>query len=81
MSWACPGFVDHHTHLLAVSVGRQPSCCSGTTTEETAAWHRLVLSRWSTPMDQPAEPLPVHDGTRGALERGLHRARELGRKD
>ena len=27
---------------------------------------------------EPAEPLPIHDGTRGALERGLHRARELG---
>jgi predicted amidohydrolase YtcJ len=78
MSWACPGFVDHHTHLLTVSVGRTPSCCSGTTSEEIAAWHRLVLSRWSTPMDQPAEPLPVHDGTRGAIERGLHRARALG---
>lgn len=78
MTWTGPGFVDHHTHLLTTSVGRMPACCSGTTAEEIAAWHHLVLSRWSTPMDEPAEPLPVHDGTRGALERGLHRARELG---
>jgi predicted amidohydrolase YtcJ len=78
VSWQAAGFVDHHSHLLAVAVGRQPACCSGQTTEEIQAWHRLVLSRWSTPMDQPAEPLPVHDGTRGAIERGLHHARALG---
>lgn len=78
MTWVGPGFVDHHTHLLTVSAGRSPSCCSGTTSEEIAAWHHVVLSRWSTPMDEPAAPLPVHDGTRGAIERGLHRARELG---
>ncbi|MCU1380811.1 MAG: putative secreted protein [Acidimicrobiales bacterium] len=78
MSWEGPGFVDHHAHLLTVAVGRQPACCSGQTTEEIQAWHHLVLSRWSTPMDQPSEPLPVHDGTRGAIERGLHHARELG---
>lgn len=78
MSWEGPGFVDHHTHLLTVSTGRTPSCCSGTTNDEIAAWHRLVLERWSTPMDEPVEPLAVHDGTRGAIERGLNRARDLG---
>jgi predicted amidohydrolase YtcJ len=29
-------------------------------------------------MDEPVRPLEVHDGSRGALERGLHQARELG---
>jgi predicted amidohydrolase YtcJ len=78
VTYALAGFVDHHAHVLATSVGRQPACCRGTTAAEIGAWHRLVLSRWSTPMDEPAEPLPIHDGTRGGLERGLHRARELG---
>lgn len=78
MSWSGPGFVDHHTHLLAVSVGRRPGCCQGDTSEEIGAWHRLVLDRWSTPMDQPVAPLELHDGTRGGIERGLERARELG---
>lgn len=78
MSWEGPGFVDHHAHLLVVSTGRAPGCCQGTTKDEIAAWHHLVSDRWSTPMDQPVQPLELHDGTRGALERGLHRARELG---
>jgi predicted amidohydrolase YtcJ len=78
VTWEGPGFVDHHTHLLSASVGRQPACCNGDTTAEVAAWHRLVLDRWSTPMDQPVQPLELHDGTRGGIERGLHRARELG---
>ena len=78
MSWEGPGFVDHHTHLLAVAVGRRPACCQGETNEEIAAWHRLVQERWSTPMDEPAPPLEVHDGSRGAIERALDEARALG---
>ena len=78
MSFEAPGFVDHHAHLLSVGVGRQPACCQGDTRDEIAAWHHLVLQRWSTPMDEPAPPVDVHDGTRGAIERALHHARELG---
>ena len=57
MSWEGPGFVDHHAHLLSVAIGRQPSCCQGDSRDEIAAWHHLVLQRWSTPMDQPAPPV------------------------
>ena len=78
MSWEGPGFVDHHAHLLTASVGRRPACCGGASTAEIGAWHRLVLDRWSTPMDEPAAPLDLHDATRGAIERGLHQARDLG---
>lgn len=78
MSWEGPGFVDHHAHLLTTAVGRRPACCGGTSTAEIGAWHRSVLDRWSTPMDEAAAPLELHDGTRGAIERGLHHARELG---
>jgi predicted amidohydrolase YtcJ len=79
MTWEGPGFVDHHTHLLQVATGRVPVCCDGSDLAEVAAWHRLVLSRWSTPMDEPTHPpLELHDGTRGAIERGLHHARSLG---
>ena len=78
MSWTGAGFVDHHAHLLQTSVGRLHPYCAGHDLDAVAAWHRLVLSRWSTPMDEPVEPLEIHDGTRGALERGLHHARSLG---
>lgn len=78
MSWEGAGFVDHHAHLLSVAVGRRPACCQGGTTEEIRAWHHRVQDRWSTPMDEPAAPLEVHDGTRGAVERALEQARELG---
>jgi predicted amidohydrolase YtcJ len=72
VSWAGPGFVDHHCHLLQASVGRSPDHA------DVGAWHRLVSERDSTPLDQPVEPLELHDGTRGAIERGLHHARSLG---
>ena len=72
MSWTGAGFVDHHARLLQTSVGR------GLHVDDITAWHHLVLDRWSTPLDEPVEPLPLHDGTRGAIERGLHRAREVG---
>jgi len=72
VSWRGPGFVDHHARLLQKSVGR------GLHVDDVAAWHHLVLDRWSTPLDEPVEPLPLHDGTRGAIERGLHQAREVG---
>jgi predicted amidohydrolase YtcJ len=78
VSWEGAGFVDHHAHLLTVAVGRRPACCQGDTTDEITAWHHLVQSRWSTPMDEPAQPLDIHDGTRGAIERALDEARGLG---
>ena len=37
-----------------------------------------MSERWSTPLDQPVPPLELHDGTRGAIERGLERARSVG---
>jgi predicted amidohydrolase YtcJ len=80
VAWEGPGFVDHHVHLLQAAAGRVPSYCEGgvAVPERTAAWHRLVLERGSTPMDELVQPLEVHDGLRGALERALDRARSLG---
>lgn len=73
-----PGFVDHHTHLLRVAAGVAPPYGDSRDPAAVGAWHRLVLERWSTPMDEPARPLPVDDRLRGALERGLDRAAEAG---
>jgi len=72
-----PGFVDAHTHLLRVAAGVLMPC-DVTDPASVAAYHRKVAERWSTPMDEPVEPLTVDDGLRGALERGLTRARDLG---
>lgn len=77
MTWEGPGFVDHHTHLLRVSVGAAAPC-DATDPVEVAAYHRGVASRWSTPMDDEHEPLVVDDRVRGGLERGLARAAGLG---
>lgn len=78
MTWEHAGFVDHHTHLLRVSAGVEPAYCDATDPEAVAAWHRLVVGRWSTPMDEPDPPLTVDDHLRGQLERGLDRAAALG---
>ncbi|MBW8827184.1 MAG: amidohydrolase family protein, partial [Acidobacteria bacterium] len=78
MPWTGPGFVDHHAHLLRVSAGRLPAYCDGSDVEAVRSWHHLLAERWSTPMDEAVEPLEVHDGLRGALERGLNRARAAG---
>lgn len=74
MTYEAPGFVDHHTHLLRVA---HPSVFSRRH-DSVAAFHRDVLERGSTPMDEPAKPLEVTDELRGDLERGLNAARELG---
>lgn len=74
MPYEAPGFVDHHTHLLRVS---HPSVY-GRRHESITAFHRDVLERGSTPMDELDKPLEVTDELRGDLERGLHRAREVG---
>jgi predicted amidohydrolase YtcJ len=80
VSWEGPGFVDHHAHLLRVAAGRlRPWCEEGAAHPDlTATWHREVARRDSTPMDEPVRPLEVHDGLRGALERALVGARDLG---
>lgn len=78
MTWAGPGFVDHHTHLLRVSAGVEPPWCDPGDAAAVADYHRAVASRWSTPMDEPDPPLTVDDHLRGQLERGLDRAASLG---
>ena len=78
MSWEGPGFVDHHAHLFEAATGQAPASCDGRDKAALAAWHRLVSERWSTPMDEPVPPLPIHDGTRGAVERALDEARAVG---
>ena len=72
-----PGFVDNHTHLLRVAAGALMPC-DATDPASVAAYHRMVAERWSTPMDETVAPLTVDDRLRGALERGLSRAREVG---
>lgn len=74
MTFEAPGFVDHHTHLLRVSHPSTPA----RRYESTAAFHRAVLERWSTPMDELDKPLVADDELRGDLERGLNQARQLG---
>jgi predicted amidohydrolase YtcJ len=73
-----PGFVDHHTHLLRVATGVRPPYGDAREPEAVAAWHRLVLERWSTPMDELDRPVAVDDRLRGQLERGLDRAAASG---
>jgi predicted amidohydrolase YtcJ len=72
VTWRGPGFVDHHCRVLANALGRHREPA------DVQAWHRLVSERWSTPLDEPVPPLELHDGTRGAIERALHQAREVG---
>lgn len=72
MSWRGAGFVDHHCRVLADALGRHRE------PPDVGAWHHLVSERWSTPLDEPVPPLELHDGTRGAIERGLDRARAVG---
>lgn len=74
MTYESAGFVDHHTHLLRVSHTSTPARRH----ESVADFHRNVLERWSTPMDELDKPLEVDDELRGDLERGLNTARELG---
>jgi len=78
MTWTGPGFVDSHCHLLRVSAGAPAPWGPSNDPEAIATWHHRVLDRWSTPMDEPDQPATVDDRLRGALERGLTRARELG---
>ena len=77
MAHTIPGFVDHHTHLLRVAAGVTLPC-DITDPASVAAYHRRISERWSTPMDEPDRPLTVDDTLRGALERALSRAAELG---
>ena len=77
MTWEGPGFVDHHTHLLREAAG-QPAPYGERSFESVEAWHRLVLERWSTPMDEPERPVEVDDRLRGAIERALDHAASVG---
>jgi predicted amidohydrolase YtcJ len=78
VSWEGPGFVDHHAHLLRMAAGRPPMCGDPSDPEGVLAYHRRISERWSTPMDEPEQPLEVDDNLRGNLERGLVWAAELG---
>lgn len=80
MAWSGPGFVDHHAHVLKAAAGRsRPYCEDGANDLDAVRdFHRLVSDRWSTPLDEPVQPLEVHDGLRGALERALAHAQSLG---
>ena len=77
MTWEGPGFVDHHSHLLRVSVGAAAPC-DANDPDEVAAYHHGVRARGSTPVDEDHEPLVIDDRVRGRLERGLARAAGLG---
>jgi len=74
VTWSSAGFVDHHTHCLYMAHPARPA----RRFESTAAFHRNVAERDTTPMDEEYEPLSVDDALRGGLERMLHEARELG---
>lgn len=65
---------------MRVAAGRSRDYCENGVDDLAAvrAYHHLVKERWSTPLDEPVEPLELHDGLRGALERGLVAARDLG---
>ena len=75
-SWAGPGFVDHHVHLIRVSAGGRPRY-DLSTPQSIADFHRRVAAEGTTPMDVPAEP-PGVDDLPGALRDGLQRAKYLG---
>ncbi|MBI1845165.1 MAG: amidohydrolase family protein [Actinobacteria bacterium] len=78
MSWECPGFVDHHTHLLRLAAGGSAPWGSVTTPEIIGAYHRRLKDAWTTPMDDPEAPVEVTDGFRGALEGMLNYAAGTG---
>ena len=78
MTWEGPGFVDHHAHLLRVAAGRIAACGDPADPAGVQAYHRRVSERWSTPMDEPEQPVTVDDGLRGALEWALDRAAAVG---
>jgi hypothetical protein len=69
VSWEGPGFVDHHTHLLRVSVGAAAPC-DVTDPDDVAAYHHAILGRWSTPMDEEHEPLGRRRPVRGRSSGG-----------
>jgi predicted amidohydrolase YtcJ len=76
VTWEGPGFVDHHTHLLRVSVGAK-GACDYSNPAELAAYHHAIFDDGSTPMDQPPEPATADD-LPAAIEAGLAKAAALG---
>jgi hypothetical protein len=76
VSWAGPGFVDHHVHLIRVSAGGRARY-DLSTPESIAEFHRRVAAEGTTPMDVPGEP-PGAEDLPAALRDGLQRAKALG---
>lgn len=70
------GFVDHHVHLLRVAAGAAGSGAASTP-ESIAAYHRRVLERGSTPMDEPPAD-PAAEDLVAAMRDGLSMAADLG---
>lgn len=80
-------FVDHHVHLLRVAAG-VASRGAVSTPASIAAYHRSVLERGSTPMDEPpGEPaaqdlvVAMRDGLQKAADLGLVGVTETGMSD
>ena len=71
------GFVDHHVHLLRVAAGAAGGAGAAATPESIAAYHRKVLARGSTPMDEPAAE-PAAEDLVAAMRDGLQMAADLG---
>ena len=72
MSWIGPGFVDCHSHLIAVAAG-ETELLDPTS---VASYHRQLQARGSSPMDVPHVPqVPDLDS---AIEQVLFGARQLG---
>ena len=76
MTWAGPGFVDHHVHLIRVSARERPRY-DLSTPQSIADFHRRVAAEGTTPMDVPGEP-PGVDDLPAALRDGLAWAGSLG---
>ena len=74
--WECPGFVDHHAHVLRTAAGDLPPY-DLTDPASIASFHRSLETRRLTPMDVVAPP-PGQPDLAGALYRGLHRAAGAG---
>lgn len=74
--WECPGFVDHHAHVLGTAAGDVPPY-DLTDPASIASFHRSLETRGLTPMDVVAPP-PAQPDLAGALYRGLRRAAGAG---
>ena len=82
----CPGFVDHHAHLLRAAAG-VPFPWQGSSVR---AFHEHLAADGSTPMDVPEPPPPhqpaamaarLHRGLATAAQAGLVEVTEMGMRD